>query len=78
MLHEQLDAPVLLEVQKHVLNKLENVWLPLFLASEQFAARQKIKVYHLVEYLHRNRQYLLKHHMCLPVDPAIELLWCSG
>ncbi|XP_027435403.2 regulator of G-protein signaling 22 isoform X8 [Zalophus californianus] len=44
MLHEQLDAPVLLEVQKHVLNKLENMWLPLFLASEQFAARQKIKV----------------------------------
>nr|XP_055159389.1 regulator of G-protein signaling 22 isoform X7 [Nyctereutes procyonoides] len=43
MLHEQLDAPVLIEVQKHVLNKLENVWLPLFLASEQFVARQKIK-----------------------------------
>lgn len=48
MLHEQLDACVLLEVQKHVLNKLENVWLPLFLASEQFAARQKIKVHQLV------------------------------
>uniref|UniRef100_A0A673UAT5 Regulator of G protein signaling 22 n=1 Tax=Suricata suricatta TaxID=37032 RepID=A0A673UAT5_SURSU len=44
LLHEQLDATVLLEIQKHVLNKLENVWLPLFLASEQFAARQKIKV----------------------------------
>ncbi|XP_048214735.1 regulator of G-protein signaling 22 [Perognathus longimembris pacificus] len=44
ILHEQLDAPVLVEVQKHVLNRLENVWLPLFLTSEQFAARQKIKV----------------------------------
>ncbi|EHA98751.1 Regulator of G-protein signaling 22 [Heterocephalus glaber] len=44
ILHEQLDAPVLIEIQKHVLNRLENVWLPLFLASEQFAARQKIKV----------------------------------
>ncbi|XP_029418631.1 regulator of G-protein signaling 22 isoform X3 [Nannospalax galili] len=43
ILHEQLDAPVLVEIQKHVLNRLENVWLPLFLASEQFAARQKIK-----------------------------------
>uniref|UniRef100_A0A2K5QNP9 Regulator of G protein signaling 22 n=1 Tax=Cebus imitator TaxID=2715852 RepID=A0A2K5QNP9_CEBIM len=44
LLHEQLDAPVLVEIQKHVQNRLENVWLPLFLASEQFAARQKIKV----------------------------------
>ncbi|XP_029418639.1 regulator of G-protein signaling 22 isoform X11 [Nannospalax galili] len=44
ILHEQLDAPVLVEIQKHVLNRLENVWLPLFLASEQFAARQKIKL----------------------------------
>uniref|UniRef100_F7HYN6 Regulator of G-protein signaling 22 n=1 Tax=Callithrix jacchus TaxID=9483 RepID=F7HYN6_CALJA len=44
LLHEQLDAPVLAEIQKHVQNRLENVWLPLFLASEQFAARQKIKV----------------------------------
>ncbi|XP_066873294.1 regulator of G-protein signaling 22 isoform X3 [Kogia breviceps] len=44
ILHEQLDEAVLIEIQKHVLNRLENVWLPLFLASEQFAARQKIKV----------------------------------
>ncbi|XP_013368280.1 PREDICTED: regulator of G-protein signaling 22 [Chinchilla lanigera] len=44
ILHEQLDAPVLIEIQKHVLNRLENVWLPMFLASEQFAARQKIKI----------------------------------
>uniref|UniRef100_A0A2K5EZT5 Regulator of G-protein signaling 22 n=1 Tax=Aotus nancymaae TaxID=37293 RepID=A0A2K5EZT5_AOTNA len=44
LLHEQLDAPVLVEIQKHVQNRLENVWLPLFLASEHFAARQKIKV----------------------------------
>ncbi|MBZ3891211.1 Regulator of G-protein signaling 22 [Sciurus carolinensis] len=43
ILHEQLDAPVLIEIQKHVLNRIENVWLPLFLSSEQFAARQKIK-----------------------------------
>ncbi|XP_011243676.1 regulator of G-protein signaling 22 isoform X2 [Mus musculus] len=43
ILHEQLDASVLVEIQKHVLNRLENVWLPLFLSSEQFASRQKIK-----------------------------------
>ncbi|KAG8524063.1 Regulator of G-protein signaling 22, partial [Galemys pyrenaicus] len=43
ILHEHLDASVLIEIQKHVLNRLEKVWLPLFLASEQFAARQKIK-----------------------------------
>ncbi|XP_038936082.1 regulator of G-protein signaling 22 isoform X3 [Rattus norvegicus] len=44
ILHEQLDASVLVEIQKHVLNRLENVWLPLFLSSEQFASRQKIKI----------------------------------
>ncbi|XP_076767377.1 regulator of G-protein signaling 22 isoform X2 [Arvicanthis niloticus] len=44
ILHEQLDASVLIEIQKYVLNRLENVWLPLFLSSEQFASRQKIKI----------------------------------
>ncbi|CAO2602509.1 Regulator of G-protein signaling 22, partial [Lemmus lemmus] len=44
ILHEQLDASVLVEIQKHVLNRLENVWLPLFLTSEQFVSRQKIKI----------------------------------
>lgn len=47
ILHEQLDPSVLVEIQKHVLNRLENVWLPLFLSSEQFASRQKIKVHDL-------------------------------
>lgn len=45
ILHEQLEPSVLVEIQKHVLNRLENVWLPLFLSSEQFASRQKIKVH---------------------------------
>ncbi|KAL1767919.1 regulator of G-protein signaling 22 isoform X1 [Sigmodon hispidus] len=44
ILHEQLDAAVLVEIQKHVLNRLENVWLPLFLKSERFISRQKIKI----------------------------------
>ncbi|ERE60434.1 regulator of G-protein signaling 22-like protein [Cricetulus griseus] len=43
ILHEQLEASVLVEIQKHVLNRLENVWLPLFLTSEEFASRQKVK-----------------------------------
>ncbi|XP_072462984.1 regulator of G-protein signaling 22 isoform X2 [Notamacropus eugenii] len=44
ILHEQLASPVLLEIQKCVRRRLENMWLPLFLSSEQFAARQKIKL----------------------------------
>ncbi|XP_054984195.1 regulator of G-protein signaling 22 [Sorex araneus] len=44
VLHEHLDTSVFEEMQKHVLKKLENVWLPLFLASGQFMARQKIKM----------------------------------
>ncbi|XP_051016461.1 regulator of G-protein signaling 22 [Acomys russatus] len=44
ILHEQLEPAVLVEIQKHVLNRLENVWLPLFLSSEQFISRQKIKI----------------------------------
>ncbi|XP_059250911.1 regulator of G-protein signaling 22 [Mustela nigripes] len=75
MLHEQLDASVLLEVQKHVLNKLENVWLPLFLASEQFAARQKIKVQmkDIAEEL-----LLQKHERKIGVWKPVESKWISS
>nr|XP_035928646.1 regulator of G-protein signaling 22 isoform X6 [Halichoerus grypus] len=75
MLHEQLDAPVLLEVQKHVLNKLENMWLPLFLASEQFAARQKIKVQmrDIAEEL-----LLQKHERKIGVWKPVESKWISS
>ncbi|XP_073749135.1 regulator of G-protein signaling 22 isoform X9 [Callorhinus ursinus] len=75
MLHEQLDAPVLLEVQKHVLNKLENMWLPLFLASEQFAARQKIKVQmrDIAEDL-----LLQKHERKIGVWKPVESKWISS
>ncbi|XP_044539874.1 regulator of G-protein signaling 22 [Gracilinanus agilis] len=44
ILHEQLASSVLLEIQKCVRRRLENMWLPLFLASEQFASRQKTKL----------------------------------
>ncbi|XP_021572011.1 regulator of G-protein signaling 22 [Carlito syrichta] len=75
ILHEQLDAPVLIEVQKHVLNRLENVWLPLFLASEQFAARQKIKVQmkDVAEEL-----LLQKHERKIGVWKPVESKWISS
>ncbi|XP_049709577.1 regulator of G-protein signaling 22 isoform X2 [Elephas maximus indicus] len=75
ILHEQLDAPVLLEIQKHVLNRLENVWLPMFLASEQFAARQKIKVQmkDIAEEL-----LLQKHERKIGVWKPVESKWISS
>ncbi|XP_012862323.2 regulator of G-protein signaling 22 [Echinops telfairi] len=75
ILHEQLDSPVLVEIQKHVLNRLENVWLPMFLASEQFAARQKIKVRmkDIAEEL-----LLQKHERKLGVWKPIESRWISS
>ncbi|KAI5170143.1 Regulator Of G-Protein Signaling 22 [Manis pentadactyla] len=75
ILHEQLDAPVLIEIQKHVLNRLENVWLPLFLASEQFAARQKIKVQmrDITEEL-----LLQKHERKVGVWKPVENKWISS
>ncbi|KAM6171800.1 regulator of G-protein signaling 22, partial [Erethizon dorsatum] len=75
ILHEQLDAPVLIEIQKHVLNRLENVWLPLFLASEQFAARQKIKVQmkDIAEEL-----LLQKHEGKIGVWKPVESKWISS
>ncbi|XP_036987014.2 regulator of G-protein signaling 22 [Artibeus jamaicensis] len=75
ILHEQLDAPVLLEIQKCVLHRLENVWLPLFLASEQFAARQKIKVQlrDIAEEL-----LLQKHDMKIGIWKPVESKWISS
>nr|XP_045000020.1 regulator of G-protein signaling 22 isoform X1 [Jaculus jaculus] len=75
ILHEHLDAPVLVEIQKHVLNRLENVWLPLFLASEQFAARQKIKLQmeDIAEEL-----LLQKHERKIGVWKPAESKWISS
>ncbi|XP_028920011.1 regulator of G-protein signaling 22 [Ornithorhynchus anatinus] len=44
ILHKQLSSSVLLEIQKYVRRRLESTWLPMFLANDQFAARQKIKL----------------------------------
>ncbi|XP_053415366.1 regulator of G-protein signaling 22 isoform X1 [Nycticebus coucang] len=75
ILHDQLDASVLIEIQRHVLNRLENVWLPLFLASEQFAARQKIKVQmkDIAEELLQQ-----KHEMKIGVWKPVESKWISS
>ncbi|XP_045416357.1 regulator of G-protein signaling 22 [Lemur catta] len=75
ILHEQLDASVLIEVQKLVLNRLEKVWLPLFLASEQFAARQKIKVQmkDIAEEL-----LLQKHERKIGIWKPVESKWISS
>ncbi|XP_066547152.1 regulator of G-protein signaling 22 isoform X2 [Amia ocellicauda] len=43
ILHERLSAPVLIEVQRHVRRRIERKWLPLFLASPQFAERQRMQ-----------------------------------
>ncbi|XP_024905934.1 regulator of G-protein signaling 22 [Pteropus alecto] len=85
ILHEQLDAPILIEIQKHVLNRLENVWLPLFLASKQFAERQKIKV----QMKDIAEELLLQKHerkigvwkasdICYILPPPVESKWISS
>ncbi|KAJ8353845.1 hypothetical protein SKAU_G00214120 [Synaphobranchus kaupii] len=43
ILHGRLLGPVLVEVQNHVRRRIEKKWLPLFLATPQFAERQKVK-----------------------------------
>ncbi|XP_041104672.1 regulator of G-protein signaling 22 isoform X5 [Polyodon spathula] len=44
ILHDRLSAPVLVEVQKHVRNRIERKWLPLFLSTPEFAERQKMQL----------------------------------
>lgn len=75
ILHEQLGASVLVEIQKHVLNRLENVWLPLFLSSEQFASRQKIKIQmkDIADEL-----LLQKHDRKIGVWKPVESKWISS
>lgn len=41
MLNDRLPTQVLLEAQKYVQQRLEKKWLPLFLASPEFADRQQ-------------------------------------
>ncbi|MBN3315340.1 RGS22 protein, partial [Atractosteus spatula] len=43
ILHDRLSAPILVEVQRHARRRLEKKWLPLFLATPQFAERQRTK-----------------------------------
>uniref|UniRef100_A0A4W3GWI4 RGS domain-containing protein n=1 Tax=Callorhinchus milii TaxID=7868 RepID=A0A4W3GWI4_CALMI len=51
LLHDQLSSEVLVEVQRIVKNRLEKKWLPMFLASPEFAQRQhtQIQIHDVVE-----------------------------
>ncbi|KAK6491497.1 regulator of G-protein signaling 22 isoform X1 [Huso huso] len=44
ILHDRLSAPVLVELQKYVRNRIERKWLPLFLSTPEFAERQKMQL----------------------------------
>ena len=41
LLEDRPPTPIILEAQKYVQERLEKKWLPLFLATEDFAERQK-------------------------------------
>uniref|UniRef100_UPI00398E5859 regulator of G-protein signaling 22-like n=1 Tax=Pristiophorus japonicus TaxID=55135 RepID=UPI00398E5859 len=44
LLHNQFSSEVLIEVQKYVKARLERKWLPMFLATPEFAARHHARV----------------------------------
>ncbi|XP_068789940.1 regulator of G-protein signaling 22 [Struthio camelus] len=49
ILHDQVSPAILLEIQKYVQKRLEQQWLPLFLADEQDEADEKAKIRDVVE-----------------------------
>ncbi|NXC25084.1 RGS22 protein, partial [Campylorhamphus procurvoides] len=57
ILHDQLSAAVLLEVQQCVQKRLEEQWLPLFLADEHHGAEGQAKIRDITEdLLHKDQQ----------------------
>ncbi|NXE94241.1 RGS22 protein, partial [Menura novaehollandiae] len=56
ILHDQLSADVLLEVQQCVQKRLEKQWLPLFLADEHQGAEGQAKIRNITEDLSRKNQ----------------------
>ncbi|XP_059821954.1 regulator of G-protein signaling 22-like [Hypanus sabinus] len=44
LLHEQLSSEVLVEIQRCIRRRLENKWLPMFLATPEFAGRHRMQV----------------------------------
>ncbi|XP_072105990.1 regulator of G-protein signaling 22-like [Mobula birostris] len=44
LLHEQLSSEVLVEVQRYIRRHIENTWLPMFLATPEFAERHSMQV----------------------------------
>ncbi|XP_035246777.1 regulator of G-protein signaling 22 [Anguilla anguilla] len=67
ILHGRLLGPMLAEVQDHARRRIEKKWLPLFLATPEFAERQKVKsqVDDVVEdqlfLRHRKKREVWKH-----------------
>ncbi|XP_009583976.1 PREDICTED: regulator of G-protein signaling 22, partial [Fulmarus glacialis] len=56
ILHDQLSAAVLLEIQQCVQKRLEKQWLPLFLADEHHGAEGQAKIRDITEDLPRQKQ----------------------
>lgn len=44
LLHEQLSSNVLTEIQRYIKVRMERKWLPMFLATAEFAERHHIRV----------------------------------
>ncbi|XP_075438748.1 regulator of G-protein signaling 22 isoform X2 [Ascaphus truei] len=45
ILHDRLSPTVLIEIQKYVRMRIEKKWLPMFLATEEYRARQKVQAH---------------------------------
>ncbi|XP_069710526.1 regulator of G-protein signaling 22 [Phaenicophaeus curvirostris] len=56
ILHDQLSAAVLLEIQQRVQKRLEEQWLPLFLADEHRGAERQAKIKDITEDLPHQKQ----------------------
>ncbi|KAJ8394622.1 hypothetical protein AAFF_G00044250 [Aldrovandia affinis] len=75
ILHGRLSGPVLAELQGHVGRRIERKWLPLFLATPQFAERQKVKsqVEDVVE-----DQIFLRHRKKREVWKHVDSAWMAS
>uniref|UniRef100_UPI00398ED8B3 regulator of G-protein signaling 22-like n=1 Tax=Pristiophorus japonicus TaxID=55135 RepID=UPI00398ED8B3 len=67
LLHNQLSSEIVIEVQNYAKARLESKWLPMFLASPEFAERQhkRVQLQDVVEdqmlYKSRKRRDVMKH-----------------
>uniref|UniRef100_W5MU47 Regulator of G protein signaling 22 n=1 Tax=Lepisosteus oculatus TaxID=7918 RepID=W5MU47_LEPOC len=75
ILHDRLSAPILVEVQRHARRRLEKKWLPLFLATPQFAERQRTKA--LMKDVAED-QIFLRHRKKREVWKYIDSKWATS